>query len=227
MKTRKLLPAILFGSLLAGIGGTFYFSTSISVIRPLVKITWIAKAIAWKISGEIPNVSAVMVPHPPVNVLCPSHSYEMESFALEVFAPPENRISTPRHFWVKPPAEISVAEDTGLMLIDSKSWHLTPKEQGEYDIVVGGDMPEDIVKHVSVHRIDHLSRRQFTLLSIGASVIAFIGTMITIRNGIRDIKKELAHTEQETTAESVKLQESKVQRAASEGSDIDPTIPPS
>lgn len=233
MKIRKLLPAILFGSLLAAIGGTFYFSTSISVLRPLVKIAWIAKAIGSKIYlAVIPIISnreVIAQPTPRFSVLCPRHAYEMESFPVEVFIPPDDRISTPRRFWVKPPAEISIAEDPGLMLIDSMAWHLIAKEQGEYDIVVGGDMQGDVVKHVSVHRIDHLSRRQFTLLSIGASLIAFIGTIITIRNGIRDIKKELAPAEQKAGAEPTRPQESKAQPAASgkNDNDIDPTIPPS
>ena len=239
---RRLLAAILFAIVFTGVFGTFYFSTSLSVLRPLVKLYWIGKAIVWMIGSELPHLSALVVVNPPVSVLCPSDAYESESFTLEIFAPPDKRIATPRHFWVKPPADISVVEDTGLFLIDSASWHLTAKEQGEYDILVGGDMPADVVKHVSVHRIDHLSRRQFTYIALTASVVAFISTIVTLRNALKPDKPEPTPAAPANPAESAKPEEtkpapatsqqtatpaaSKAEPADSKDNDPDPSIPP-
>jgi hypothetical protein len=113
-----------------------------------------------------------------VMVDCPSEAYELETFAVEVIIPPPpgNTAPTPHRFRVEVPEQIQVQGDKDRQIRGRGSWYLTPKEQGEFVVVISGEKGFEFHKRIGVHRIDHLSRREFTALVAFGAILGVVGT---------------------------------------------------
>lgn len=67
---------------------------------------------------------------------------------------------------------------------DSESWFLLPKEQGEYVVVVHGLAEArsfSFEQHLSVRRLDDLTRNQFNILMALVSLSSLFGIIGTVR----------------------------------------------
>jgi hypothetical protein len=161
----KVLRASPFFVLLAvSVGSIFYFSSA-EFLKSIPR--WLLK--------HIPIYAAYRIES---GVSCSSRAYELEAVRLTVHVNYPDGVMRPVRFRIEAPSQIEVQGDTELEIIESGSWFLLPKEQGEYVVVVRGlgeARSFEYDQHISVYRIDHLSRRWFVILTTVGSVIAFIG----------------------------------------------------
>ena len=84
-------------------------------------------------------------------------------------------------FSIETPAEVEVQGTKERQVRDSESWFLLPKEQGEYIVVVRGLAEARSFaseQHLSVRRLDGLTRRQFFFCTALGSVLGIVGAVI-------------------------------------------------
>jgi hypothetical protein len=114
--------------------------------------------------------------------MCPSNAYELETIRLVLIT---QRNSKLLKFVVEAPDEIEVQGSKEREVRDTATWFLVPKEQGEFVVVVRGLGLASSFRDehsVSVHRIDHLSRRWFNLLVALGGTIGVLGCIKALRS---------------------------------------------
>lgn len=151
------------------IGSVFYFSSA-EFLRTLLFPSWLSK--------DLPGIAAY---RPEISVICPPTAYELETVRLTITVRHRDGITRPLRFSIESPAEIEVQGAKERIVRDSESWFLLPKEQGEYVVVVRGLAEArsfTFEQHLSVRKLDGLTRRQFVFGAAVGGTISIVGIIM-------------------------------------------------
>jgi hypothetical protein len=150
------------------VGGFFHFSSA----------EFFRNALRFK---DLPGTYAY---RPQISVICPPTAYEFETVQLTVVVRHSDGVGKPLRFSIEAPAEIEVQGSKERQVSDSESWFLLPKEQGEYVVVVHSIAEARLFSyehHLSVRRLDGLTRNQFNILMAFMSLSGLVGIIGTVR----------------------------------------------
>lgn len=124
------------------------------------------------------SISAAYIP--PIEVYCPSSSYELGTIRLSVWRNGLPKNAKPVLLVVETSEQIEVQGDRQRQVRANENWFLIPKEQGEYEIVVRGTEGATVHKYslpLRVYRVDHIPRRWFVFCEIAGGVIGALGAI--------------------------------------------------
>jgi len=165
-KAARVSPFLVILAL--SIGSIFHFSSA----------EFVRDALRFK---DLPGTFAY---RPQISVICPPTAYELETVRLTIIVRHSDGVGKPLRFSIETPAEVEVQGSKERQVSDSESWFLLPKEQGEYVVVVHGLAEArsfSFEQHLSVRRLDDLTRNQFNILMALVSLSGLVGIIGTVR----------------------------------------------